>query len=218
MSNARQNILRRLRSNAVSQPEVAPDRILERHDWSREEKIERFCQAMESVRTEIYQVSDADWTDKLQEVLKQKRLKTLLYAPQGPLAKRIEQGWQDKQGLPELITREGVIESFRQELFNEIEVAITSTRSGIAEVGAMILWPTPEEPRTFSLVPPVHIAVVEADKLHNTFADAIENEGWADGMPTNALLISGPSKSADIEQTLAYGVHGPMELVVLLIT
>ena len=40
---------------------------------------------------------------------------------------------------------------------------------------------------------------------------------WSDKMPTNALLISGPSKSADIEQTLAYGVHGPKELVVLLI-
>jgi len=40
---------------------------------------------------------------------------------------------------------------------------------------------------------------------------------WASQMPTNALLISGPSKSADIEQTLAYGVHGPKELVVIII-
>ncbi|MCW8891142.1 MAG: lactate utilization protein, partial [Sedimenticola sp.] len=47
--------------------------------------------------------------------------------------------------------------------------------------------------------------------------DAIANEKWQEGMPTNALLISGPSKSADIEQTLAYGVHGPVELIVLLI-
>ena len=42
-------------------------------------------------------------------------------------------------------------------------------------------------------------------------------QNWAAGMPTNALLISGPSKTADIEQTLAYGVHGPKELIVLII-
>ena len=36
-------------------------------------------------------------------------------------------------------------------------------------------------------------------------------------MPTNALLISGPSKTADIQQTLAYGAHGPKELVLLLL-
>jgi L-lactate dehydrogenase complex protein LldG len=40
---------------------------------------------------------------------------------------------------------------------------------------------------------------------------------WHERMPTNALLISGPSKTADIEQTLAYGVHGPKELIVLVI-
>ncbi|WP_278366532.1 LUD domain-containing protein, partial [Marinobacter salarius] len=42
-------------------------------------------------------------------------------------------------------------------------------------------------------------------------------QNWAAGMPTNALLVSGPSKTADIEQTLAYGVHGPKELIVLVI-
>jgi L-lactate dehydrogenase complex protein LldG len=42
-------------------------------------------------------------------------------------------------------------------------------------------------------------------------------EGWQQGLPTNALLVSGPSKTADIQQTLAYGAHGPKELVVLLI-
>jgi L-lactate dehydrogenase complex protein LldG len=36
-------------------------------------------------------------------------------------------------------------------------------------------------------------------------------------LPTNALLISGPSKTADIQQTLAYGAHGPRELVVLIV-
>jgi L-lactate dehydrogenase complex protein LldG len=80
-----------------------------------------------------------------------------------------------------------------------------------------MLWPDTQEPRMMSLVPPVHIAILETRTLFNTFAEAVAALRWQDGMPTNALLISGPSKSADIEQTLAYGVHGPKELVVLLI-
>lgn len=218
MSNAKQKIMQRLRANTVNQSPVNLERQVERYEWSREEKIERFCQVMESVHTEVHKVTEANWADKLQEVVTQKQLNNLLYAPNGPLAQRIEQSWQASSDLPSLIAHEGEIESFKTELFNDVDAAITSTRSGIAEVGAMVLWPTPEEPRTFSLIPPVHIAVVEADKLHSTFAEAMENEDWKAGMPTNAVLISGPSKSADIEQTLAYGVHGPVELVVLLIT
>jgi L-lactate dehydrogenase complex protein LldG len=67
-----------------------------------------------------------------------------------------------------------------------------------------------------SLVPPIHFAVLSAGTIHDTFSDAISSENWADQMPTNALLISGPSKTADIEMTLAFGVHGPKELVVII--
>ena len=53
-----------------------------------------------------------------------------------------------------------------------------------------------------SLVPAVHLAVLKAGKIYQTFSEAIREGRWAEGMPTNALLISGPSKTADIEQTL----------------
>ena len=66
-------------------------------------------------------------------------------------------------------------------------------------------------------MPPIHFALLDARHIHATFYDAIRAENWPAGMPTNALLISGPSKTADIQQTLAYGAHGPKELVVLLI-
>jgi L-lactate dehydrogenase complex protein LldG len=217
MSNARANILARLRARTAEKTPVDLDRGFESPDWSKEERIEHFCKAMRSVKTEVHLVSATDWANKLAELAKAKAFKNLLYAPAGPLATQIEAAWKKDSELPVLVTREVDVDGWKEELFFDIDAAITSTRSGIAEVGAMILWPTPEEPRTFSLVPPVHIAVVEADKLHNTFSDAIINEKWYEGMPTNALLISGPSKSADIEQTLAYGVHGPVELIVLLI-
>ncbi|MGB5648992.1 MAG: LUD domain-containing protein, partial [Sedimenticolaceae bacterium] len=63
----------------------------------------------------------------------------------------------------------------------------------------------------------LHIALLDADRLFENFAQMVEREGWAGGMPTNALLISGPSKTADIEQTLAYGIHGPKELITLIL-
>ena len=68
-----------------------------------------------------------------------------------------------------------------------------------------------------SLVPPIHAVVLEADRIRSTFHEFLVEEDWVGrGLPTNALLISGPSKSADIEQTLAYGVHGPKEFLVLI--
>jgi L-lactate dehydrogenase complex protein LldG len=86
----------------------------------------------------------------------------------------------------------------------------------VADTGAVVLWPTPHEPRLMSLVPPVHVAVLDADTIYNSMSEMMAAQNWADGMPTNALLISGPSKTADIEFTLVFGVHGPKELVVII--
>ena len=69
-----------------------------------------------------------------------------------------------------------------------------------------------------SLVPPVHIVIVDGEKMYPDLSSLIKAEKWQDKLPTNVLLISGPSKTADIQQTLAYGAHGPKELIVLLLT
>ena len=68
-----------------------------------------------------------------------------------------------------------------------------------------------------SLVPPIHIAVLRADKIYNSLLEVMQKENWSANMPTNAFLISGPSKTADIELVLAFGVHGPKELIVLIV-
>ena len=68
-----------------------------------------------------------------------------------------------------------------------------------------------------SLVPPIHFALADARRLYANFHEAMAREGWSRSLPTNALLISGPSKTSDIQQTLAYGAHGPRELVLLMV-
>ena len=101
-------------------------------------------------------------------------------------------------------------------MFHQTPASLTGARAAIAETGTLVLWPDADEPRLMSLVPPVHIVLLDAGKIYNTFLEAMQAENWTDGLPTNALLISGPSKTADIQVTLAYGAHGPKELVVLL--
>jgi len=60
--------------------------------------------------------------------------------------------------------------------------------------------------------------LVDEESIYETFGQIMLDQNWSINMPSNTLLISGPSKTADIEQVLAYGVHGPKELIVLILT
>ena len=216
---SRHQILKRLHA-AVKQCTVeAPEPAgLSTKKLSLQQKIEKLKGLMEAVRTEVHVVETRDWTDRLKKILKKRGLKTLLYAPGTTVGNRLQKAWmEESNGLPELVTYAGDIEEFKDDLFH-IDAAITSTVGGIAETGALILWPDKKEPRLMSLVPPIHIAVLEAEKIFDTLGEAMQTENWAARMPTNIVLVSGPSKTADIELTLAFGVHGPKELLVLILT
>jgi L-lactate dehydrogenase complex protein LldG len=219
MNNASRNkILGRL--NAAIKPGIQ-DTPQSQHPHTEmlavDQKVEKLKELMQAVRTEVHVTTASGWVDQLKHILKQRKLKTLLYAPETTIGDRLKTEWPTEEAdLPQLTTYEGDIEDFKEKLF-QIDAAITSTVGGIAETGVIILWPDKKEPRLMSLVPTIHIAVLEADKIYNTFSEAIETENWPDKMPTNVLLISGPSKTADIELTLAFGVHGPKELILLII-
>jgi L-lactate dehydrogenase complex protein LldG len=218
MSNAaRERILQRLHKAAAQASTVPPSACLPIATYDRAQRLERLVTLMSAMRTQVEVTTAQDWIGRLQAILKDRNLKTLLYGPETSAGRELSAAWPtDRQDLPALCTWKGRIEDFKDELF-QIDAAVTATIGAIAETGAIVLWPDEKEPRLMSLVPPVHIAVLEADKIYNSFCQIIQAENWPDHMPTNALLISGPSKTADIEMTLAFGVHGPRELIVLII-
>ena len=219
MINAtREKILSRLKTAIGDTPPAPPTACMPIATFAAEEKIEKLKGLMEAMRTEVHVVNSAEWTAQLQAVLAARKLQTLFYAPDTWLAPAIEQAWAgDAAGLPERVPFDRPVEDLKETLF-KVDAAITTTCGAIAETGAIVLWPDANEPRTLSLVPPVHIAVVKADQIYNSFCEIIQAQNWTAQMPTNALLISGPSKTADIEMTLAFGVHGPKELIVLIVT
>ncbi|WP_166264063.1 LutC/YkgG family protein [Marinobacter caseinilyticus] len=215
--SAREQILQRLRERRDGPvPEVPASLTTSMvRDWSAAEKLDRFQQLMESVHGEVHRTSATDWIDTLADVLEKRGARNLLIPRLHDIGAQILAS--DHPGLPELLHYDAPIEDWRPTLFNDVDAAVTSTRGAIAETGTLIVWPTADEPRLMSLVPPVHIAILEADQIFSTFQEAIALQNWASRMPTNALLVSGPSKTADIEQTLAYGVHGPKELIVIVV-
>lgn len=216
---ARDRILAKLKANSPSTagdlPDVAGWYATHRSTESVTDKAKRFRHFIELAHAEVYAVSRGGWLQKLYEVLSAKQIDKLLVAPGTP------HGARALSDLPPLgiacPAYDTAIESWKPAMFSETPASFTAARAAIAETGTLILWPDANEPRLMSLVPPVHIVLLDATSIYNTFYEAMQAEGWKDGLPTNSLLISGPSKTADIQQTLAYGAHGPKELVVLLI-
>jgi L-lactate dehydrogenase complex protein LldG len=214
---ARERILSRLRASGTRQTGVPGAPLPQEPRLERDEKIERLTALMTAVRTEIHVVEADAWPKKLVELARERGWKRLLYGPKSPIGPEIQAAWPaDAKGLPKRVPYLQAVETFKKDLFETVDVAVTSTRGAVADTGAVVLWPTPDEPRLMSLVPPVHVAVLDADTIYDSMTAMMTAENWAAGMPTNALLISGPSKTADIEFTLVFGVHGPKELIVII--
>ncbi|SCY73971.1 LutC/YkgG family protein [Desulfoluna spongiiphila] len=215
-SSARARILSRLYKNtetAAYTPEAKP--------WSPPalspaKRITRFVELMEAMRSEVYRVKDDEWAPALRKILRTREMATLAYGKGTWCGDILEKSWKEKAHPTDLIPWTRDVEEFRDELFG-INAGITTTMGGIAEAAALILWPSPQEPRLLSLVPPVHIALVKAKEIYTSFPEAIKKLKWAQKAPTNSLLISGPSKTADIELILQFGVHGPTDLIVFVI-
>ena len=96
------------------------------------------------------------------------------------------------------------------------DAGLTSADAAIAETGSLLLDARAERHRLLSLVPPVHIALVPASRLVGSLGDAFGAGG--DGPGPAWTLITGPSRTADIELTLVVGVHGPRALHVVVLT
>jgi L-lactate dehydrogenase complex protein LldG len=217
--SARERILSKLKAKmpatAPALPDVAGWFATHRVVESAADKAKRFRAGIEMAHAEVHAVTPGNWLAKLMEVLRAKRIDKLLVAEDTPHGEAVLNDFP-RHGI-DCQTYDLPIEAWKSEMFQQTPASLTIARAAIAETGTLILWPDADEPRLMSLAPPVHIVLLDMGKIYNTFFEAMQTEGWANGLPTNALLISGPSKTADIQQTLAYGAHGPKELVVLMI-
>lgn len=100
------------------------------------------------------------------------------------------------------------------------EIGISSTTVAVAETGTLAVASGPGQERLASLAPPTHVAVVAADQIVPDLFDLFGDGPLAlrpESMPSNWTLITGPSKTGDLELKLTTGVHGPGEWHVIVV-
>lgn len=125
----------------------------------------------------------------------------------------------DWQGRETLSVRSGAAEPADQ-------TSVTTAFAGVAETGTLVMTSGPETPTTLNFMPDNHIVVLRADRIVGDY-EAVwatlrsqagtAGDGAAKVMPRTVNWITGPSRSADIEQKLLMGAHGPRRLHILIV-
>jgi L-lactate dehydrogenase complex protein LldG len=133
----------------------------------------------------------------------------------------------DRLDLPQLLAAPGVAlidydrlaalaaEERRRQLL-ACDVGITSCDWAIAETGTLVMCSRPGQERLASLIAPMHIAIVERAQILPDLIDVFQRLDAKD-LPSNITLITGPSKTGDIELQLTTGVHGPGKWRVIIV-
>jgi L-lactate dehydrogenase complex protein LldG len=98
----------------------------------------------------------------------------------------------------------------------DVDVGITEVYRAVAETGSIVVRESIEHGRAVSLVPPFHFAIVRKSQIVPDLIDLMADV-QRDGSASGTVIITGPSKTADIEMNLVTGVHGPGEVVIFLI-
>jgi L-lactate dehydrogenase complex protein LldF len=163
--------------------------------------VERFTDELEALGGQVVTIS----ADKLQEQV------IALLRARG--IDRV-QAWDHVPGL-DLAALGAAGIHVEHETHEDIRVGITGALAGIAETGTLVIHGGEGRPMSASLLPELHIAVVRARDLLPTLEAALSLPEVA--ASPGSVLVSGPSRTADIEMTLTIGVHGPGELHVFVL-
>src|SRR5260370_4882017 len=173
-----------------------------------EAKIDSFCRRLEALAGKIHRaeyLADArDYVDRLVAGRQAVASNALLLYQCGVTAlPTVRSGVTDREEL--------------RALCSTAAVGITSADYCLADTGTLVMLSSREEARLISLLPPVHVAVVSHERILSGLDDLLSAVSRPAGPSSCLVLITGPSRTADIEQILVGGVHGPGEIHVVIV-
>ena len=178
---------------ATAHPPGPPPETVPRVTWPPDERSleERFAAALAAVRGRVATV------EELPALLAELEVRTAVV-------------------LDERIPLPPEIERLPPERAGDADAGVTAARAAAAATGTVVVA---DEQRLVSLLPRVHVVAVPRETLVETPGDLLRNlpSVFPDGLPASFALATGPSKSADIDGEVVYGVHGPLAVIAVLI-
>ena len=164
---------------------------------------ELFAKSASELKMYVELCSIDDLFQKIADFLKEKNCTSVMLTDT-PLLKNLDCArYLNEQGINAKMWSEiSLDESY------DFDAGLTEVDYAVAETGSLVVRHRPEHGRAISLVPFVHIAIVQPKNLVPDLLDLMEKL-QKDGTGSGITMISGPSKTADIEMNVVIGVHGP---------
>jgi L-lactate dehydrogenase complex protein LldG len=223
MTTARESFLQRVRQavaegNRAGAAPAVPSRGGVGYQGAGTDLVLRFCAELTAAGGEPHVVADAEAAAACVLQLVQAKTAKRVLLGRGPALDRLQ--------LPDLLRQRGVDVALvdtvaaeqQSEVFFQADVGVSGALHAVAETGTLVMASHPQDPRSLSLLPPMHIAVIGRGQLLADLFDLFaELEVDKANLPACLALITGPSKTGDIELTLVTGVHGPGELHVIVV-
>jgi len=162
--------------------------------------VDRFSEEIHALGGQVIRVNSAQLSGQLVDQLNERGIRKIHV---------------DETGILHMATLQEAGISIIQEPDASIRLGVTGALAGIADTGTILVTSGKDHPLTASLLPETHIAILKASDILSSLPEALRLPEVRQA--SAAVLITGPSRTADIEMTLTIGVHGPKELIVLLV-
>ncbi len=208
-----------LESGAGSQQPTFPEPYRPSAPSPRKERVGRLVQELEAVGVTVHHAtSSSEARSRVAEILHEREVRLAVRADTSAMRDLDLDPLLEVAGI-EVTVCDGRRHSSREELRQAAfaaDAGVCSADFGVAETGTLALLARPGQGRSVSLLPPLHIAVLHTENVVQELAAlfALVEER---GLPSAVTLITGPSRTGDIELVLTVGVHGPEELHLVLI-
>ena len=170
------------------------------------QRLERFTAELNALGGKVTACTVQELPGLILQVLQDHKLSTLL-------------AWDEAHlppGLLQALQNEGIQVSYSPD--PAIQAGLTGALAAVAETGTLVLPGGAGRPLAASLLPEIHLAVLRSEDIYEHLAQVFqlleEGEKQENHPKPAVVLISGPSRTADIEMTLTIGVHGPREVYV----